>query len=594
MNLNKPNSNSLIAVCGNWVACTTDGFILYLKNNSGFSHFFRFEIRIAKILFSPTGNTVYIIDINNVIFKRSLTQRSLKNDIDNFVFSVLISLPLSLNFEKYITIIPYEKIIYLIVENTIFMINNGSISNTITVEKNITSTFIIPTEIAKNYKLISNETISLFCIICGASDGTVSTLSFPDNFCVHEEISNPFVLKSEPISLFTFTPKYYCVVGKYGTVECVSASGKVITGSIPFPVSSIFIQEPNFLFVSKSRLYSSPILNPTSFHVLPSFPAKICCSCDKYAITKAGVLLPITDRLISTISPSPELIEFALEELRHTNKEKEKVKSDILEAESHLSDIQLIKSLQSGKISFESDVKIVPSMSPDRRVVVDLLIDLKPVGSFSCNALSILINLTDSLGRVDSYLLPNVQTINLSWKKRVFIVSSSMLKCDIIVSHGKDSALAYSSYFDIIDFSVPIETSLVNLGQNPMSLQRQISSLTFALHGSLPENLVKPLAMQSPTGEIWTMRCDKESCTVSSATQETSLSVKAAVERRVKADGIFSFSDADENIVKLREAADEIISYHVEIVPVRGGIKAGAERLAQNMNEWIDDKLTNE
>ena len=188
MNLNKPNKNAIIATCGNWVSATANGYILYLKNSNGFEHFFKFDIKIEKIIFSPTGNTIYIIDSNSVIWKRSLTQRSLKNDIGNFVFSILISLPFNLNFNKFTTLIPFEKILYLISENKVHLIGDGSIINSFDLEKTITSVYIIPIDIAKNYKLIDSESISLFAIICGASDGSVSTLLFPNTFVVHDSL----------------------------------------------------------------------------------------------------------------------------------------------------------------------------------------------------------------------------------------------------------------------------------------------------------------------------------------------------------------------------------------------------------------------
>ena len=594
MNLNKPNRNAIVSTCGNWVSSTANGYILYLKNSNGFEHFFKFIVKIERIIFSPTGNTIYVIDSNSVIWKRSLTSRSLKNDIANFVFSILISLPFNLNFDKFTTIIPFEKILYLISENKVHLIGDGSIINSIDLEKTVTSVYIIPIDIAKNYNLIDSESISLFAVICGASDGTISTLLFPNNFVVHDSLSNPFVSKSEPIQLFSFTPKYFCVVGKYGTIECVSYNNKSETGSLPFPISSVCINDPNILFVSGKHLYSSPLLQPSSYHLLPTFPSRIYASNESYALTASGMLLPITTRLYNASEPKPELIEYALEELKKIQEEKDKMKRFLQEAESHLSDLQLIRCIQSGRISFNSEVKLTPSMSPDNRVITELYVKLEPIGAFSCEGLSILINITDTLQNIDSYSIPNVKTVTLTWQRKIYLVSSSMIKCDIIVSHGSDSALAYTCNFDILDYSIPIDPSTIEMGTNPMSTERIIASFSFPLFGTLPPELIKPMAMKTPTGETWTTRCDNGICNVNASSKSIINAIRAAFERRVKIQGTFAFSPFDETIANLRTEADDIIAQKEEIVPVKGGVKAKSEHLSNAVSDWIIEKLTNE
>ena len=592
MNIGTPNKNSKVCIGGNWVAATANGYILYLFNNSNFKKFFRFEKRIEKIVFSPSGNTIYIIDSSSMVWKRSLTQRSLTNDKDNFIFSQLIKLPFLLSQFSFITIIPFEKAIYIIADNKVFITYDGKINNEFELETSISATYILPTEIAKSFKLADSDSITLFTVVCGTANGTVSTLKLPNELIKHEELSLTFIMKSEPVTLFAFTPKNYCAVGKYGTIESVSLTGKVGTGSLPFPIAAASINDTSISFVSNSHLYSCPILTPSAFHIIPSFPSRIMAACDGYAITNNGMLVPLSSRVMTVTIPRPELIEFDLEELKKISEEDEKLKRNILASEAKLCDIQLIKSLQNGRTSFESALTIQPSMSPDGRTVVDLLITLTPIGSFSCQGLTILIVLTDSFNKSDSYCLPNVQTINVTWKKRIFVVSSSLLRCDIIVSHGSDSAVAASDLFDILDFSVPIEPSLANVGTNPLSITKQVKTCSFSLGGSLPEPLAKPQAMQSPTGEIWTMRCDNGVCTVTASTIATVMAIRAAVERRVIAEGTFAFNPVDEAVNNLRSMADDIISSAIEIVPVKGGIKSRVSELHSETTKYADAKLS--
>lgn len=563
--LSPPTRNAKIASYGDWVAVSTDGVTLHLKNKSEFSHIFRFDQLIFHLVFSPTSNSIFVILKDSRILKKSLTRRSLQVDSEHFPFVDVITLPFMLDPKSFVSVIPFEKATYIIVDQKIYMVLNQTISNEFALEHKITAVCAIPTGLARSFSLIEDGVIAPFIIVVGTSDGSVSTLSFPNHLSRHDAISNYFTSKSERITSITFSDSYSVCVGRHGTIVATDLSNNTATGQVVFPVSSVSINKPNILFVSQGRLYSAPILSPGSFKLASFFPARIACAAGGIALTTSGALCSLGESSTFGLSPRPELIEFALERLREIGEAEERISERIGEAEARLVDLQLIRALQSGRRMFDGSVNLIPRVAPHGRCTVDALVKLKPLGEISCRGLSVTLCLTDALGRTDVYSIPAVRTANVVWQQHVAITRPTFLRADVIVSQAMrgegDAAVALSADFDIFDFSAQIDPAAVSLalGGGPKVLGVKNSVPTqFPLLGKIPDVLRQPLAFLAPTNEQWTIRVDGEICTVTASSKGLTAAVQAAVERRTQVEGNVAIDESGPAIKKISDAVEAL------------------------------------
>ncbi|EAY19912.1 hypothetical protein TVAG_130200 [Trichomonas vaginalis G3] len=471
------------------------------------------------------------------------------------------------------------------------MIIDNNIHSDFNIETEITTLKPVPTELAKLYNLVDENCNLPFVILCGAKDGTLSTLVFPNTLDVHHDISKPFISKSEPITHIVISRQTLILTGKYGTVNSISVRGQ-ISGSIPFPVEAVSISDPNLLFVSRGHLYSAPLLNPSSFSIVASFPARIVASCSGFCITTSGALIPFEERSPITISPRSELIEFSLSRLREISEENEKLLQQISDVEANLSDSQIIKSINNGSKALEGEITLIPSISPDGRSNLVCQVKLTPIGSYSCQGLSLSLIITTATGFQDIYCLPNIQTININWELPLNITTTTAITIDLVASCRNQAAVVLENIYDIIDLSAEIDLQKVNLGSTFSSLTRNTVQNIFRIGGSIPQALLSPMARQAPTGEKWTLRVDGQNVTVVAGSKSTAMAVRAAVERRAEAKGTFSIEAADETIENLRDQADTILSSTTdEVLPIGGGIKSRVELLHENATKIANEKL---
>lgn len=590
--LSRPTQKAQIVSGNNWVAATPDRHMLFLKNDNLFRKIFNFQNSIIKILFSPSANTVYVIDSHAIIWKRSLTQRSLTNEAQNFVFSELIHLPFAISPESFITLIPYEKALYLIINSHLYMLIDNQIHSEFDINCEITVIKAIPLELAKKFQFVDENCSFQFIILCGTSEGSVATLTFPNTLTVHNELSQPFISKSEAISNIAISSKFVFISGKYGTIVNKSKKG-CFQGIVQFPVAALSINDPNILFVSKGRLYSAPIMNPSSFSIVSSFPATIAAACSGYCLISNGSLVSFDARAPISLSPRSDIFEFSLNRIDDINQENEKVLSQISELQAKLGDSQIIKWLKNGNKVLESEFSITPSISPDGRTILTCLVKLTPLSAYSCKGLTVILSISSPSDSQSVYCLPNVQTFDVSWEFPVTITTTAAVTANLAVSYGNEAAVLQSTVLDVIELSAPVDLKNTEIGFCFNRLSKESVQESFAVMGSAPKIITEPMARKAPTGEVWSMTFDGKVCTVNAATRSTVMSVIAAVERRLQAKGTFSIGDRDDELKKLRDAADKIFNSY-DSLPVGGNIKGRVESLHSMATKLANQILSQE
>ncbi|OHT06958.1 hypothetical protein TRFO_24929 [Tritrichomonas foetus] len=567
----KPTKHCLIANSQNFIAVSHDGYTIFLKDNKSISRFFNFDEKLIKILFSPRGQSLYCIDKKLNVYHLLTTQKNLNK---NPKFDHLISLSnISINNIKkndsFIHIIPYEKVLYLILNNFIHIIRENEIISSSEFDRPITAVCSIPKDVAVSHEICELNHPSSSIILAGDKSGRISRISFPNKLIALPKISFPFVSKSDPISHISCENGKILVCGKFGTFYSTIIEKE---GILPHPISSIFLTNDNdLLFVSEKRLFVSSLSNPSAFQAVPSFPARIACSSSSFALTEAGVLMPLTSQTPSNLNPRPQFIEYALNKLYAISNEANLLKQEISKAESRLNDYQLIKALQNfyknhkniksvtknsdGENNIysnnsindiiESNIAVNSLISPDGQVSSILEVQILTKGGYSCRGTSIAVHLKFTGQNSEIISLPSIQTTNVNWTRELKIVGPSAVKVDLLVFHESEAICIDSKIFDLIDLSAPIELNHVDIGKlAPMKAivrqmdQKAPTSIQFKIKNEIPQSLIDPKAYISPYGEHWTVRIDSNVCFITAGTEATAIAARAAVLRRIKTEGL--------------------------------------------------------
>jgi len=537
-----PAEGALIESCANWLIVSSDGYFSLLKNSTGFEKNYRFQHSVVKFLFSSSGNTIYAIDNQGVVWKRSLSQRSIKEEVPEFGFSQLISLPIIPKKLDFFCIVNFEQSIYLIRNGTVHTITNNQFSSSHSLNDSITASHLTNPENLKGFDNISYPAHLPYICLVGTNTGCVAVLSFPDQLEEIFEFSKGFKSKNEPISHIYVSTSGIIIVGQYGLVAFFVPKTKPVVGTVPYPVQSMRIVGNDFIFVAQQKLYSGSLNNISSFSLIAGFPSRIIVSSSHFAYTKSGSVVDISQRTKNCLIPKPEYIEYALQQLNFVAESHEVLQKDLSNVESRLNDIQLLRFIQNGVKTFDTSIELVTNMNPDGRISCVLKLSISPISNNSCKGFIISIILAYSNGFQEIISLPKVVTKSISWSNELQIVSPASFDLYLIFSHCDnnkgDSTISTKHHFDILDFSHKIQYDYVQIGLvSPMHRVIGINHpelLNFELpSGCLPIN-VESSAYQTPYGEQWTIRIDDKKCYISAGTLSTLLSIKAAILNRSK------------------------------------------------------------
>lgn len=548
--IGKPKKHSLIAVTPKLIAVSPDGHILFLKDMNKFHRFFRFDKTLIKIIFSPRGQTLYCIDKEYKIFHLPTTPKKLATNPD---FEILLTLP---SKSKFVYIIPFEKVLYIIQDSSIHVIKDNEITSTSQFEYPITAICPISREIAISQNLIESTNPIPFAVLAGDQAGRISRISFPNTLFPIQNLSIPFISHSDPISLIIQQENNIIICGEHGTFYSNSEK----EGNLPPPVSSIFILDETgcMLFSSDDRLFVSSLMNPSAFQASPTFPSRISCSSSGFALTDSGYLVSLMSKSTSSLNPQSQFIEYALNKLYDISNEANTLNQEIAKAEARLGDYQLIRAVKSGMDVLDSSIKILPSISPDGFVTAMLEVKIDPKNGYSCKGSSISLHIKYINGfcktnegeeneiliegqQNEVFSIPFVEKKSVDWKKEIKIVSPSPLFIELFMHHEAEIVRIKSSLFDIIDFSVQLDLDSVDIGKlSPMhSIVRQSPpvSLQFKIiniESEKPNHLLdKPHAFIVPYGEHWTMRVDSNICFITSGTESTAVAIRSAIMRHI-------------------------------------------------------------
>ena len=194
MFVGKPTKNCLIAISENWTAVSYDGYSLLLKNNKTFIFYFKMEYRLKSIFFSPKGKSLYCLDKRNNIYHIQTNSKKIQKNPN---FELLITL---MENPKFVNVIPYEKVVYVIQDSYIHVVKDKEIVSTSQLETPVTAICSIPKSFAESNNIISVSNPVPYIVLAGDESGQIYRIAFPGNLQLLENISSPFVSKSDPIS----------------------------------------------------------------------------------------------------------------------------------------------------------------------------------------------------------------------------------------------------------------------------------------------------------------------------------------------------------------------------------------------------------
>lgn len=554
--IGKPTKNSLIAVSQKLIAASPDGHVLFLNDMNKYHRFFRFNIKLIKLIFTPKGQSLYCIDKEYKVFHLPTTPKKLATNPE---FELLITLP---SQSKFVHIIPFEKVLYAIQDSFIYVIKQNEIVSTSQFQYPISAVSPISKDFAISMKLIDSSNPVPFVVLAGDQTGRVSRIKFPNDLSFIQKLSDPFIAHSDPISLIVQQDKNIMICGEHGTFY--SNSG--VEGVLPPPVMSMFIADEAgcLLFSSENRLFVSSLMNPSAFQAVPTFPARISCSTEGFAITDAGFIVSLSSQSPTNLNPQAQYIEYALDKLYDISTQSNFLNQEITKSESKLGGYQLIRAIKSGMKILDSSLKVIPSISPDGIVTITLEVKIDPKNGYSCKGSSLSLQLKyltgicgnneingnkaeneENLGgqRNEIISLPFVETDSIHWSRELKIVSPSPLFVELMMFHETEVVTISSSLFDILDFSVEIGLNSVDIGKlspihsivhqaPPVSLQFKILDGIDLSKTSNPL-LTNPHAFVVPYGEHWTIRVDSNVCFVTSGTQSTAIAIRAAILRHI-------------------------------------------------------------
>ncbi|KAH0796701.1 uncharacterized protein GO595_010594 [Histomonas meleagridis] len=588
MIISHPTKKSKIAVNGQWVAATSNRIVLFLQHPKIKPQFFKFQNKINNIIFSPKGQSLYVVDKESHVFRARILPL-LKDPSLNLDFEELIQIPFQ--FES-IYIVPYEKILYLVCGNIISTIRDSSINSTFNLETTITSVTSVSRSIAISAGLIPESNPLHTIVFCGDNLGNVYRISFPNQLLIYEELSLPFLSKSEPINNIYIDNSHVIIVGQYGTI----LSNKVV-GLLPHPISSIYVEGTQLLFVSNERLYVAPVSNPSSFQVCSVFPSRIIASMLNYALTSSGVIIPITEHSHKTMDPKSRFIEYSLNKLCDISNEYNDLQKQITNVESKLDGIQLIRALKNGSNAISSSLTMEVVLTPNGEVIPFINLELTPLTQFSCRGITLVIVIKTNDKPTETITIPQIKTLVIKWKREISVVSPQPLDIDVFLCYEKEASFVVSSHFDIFDYSIPIDSTWSNVGtlspMHSLTTQSNITSLQFKVEGILPKELLEPKSFLSPFGEYWSIRAESDSCYISSGTEATLFSIKAAIDRRTNINGTITVSANDQMMLNIQNQGYELLeALNDGTVSIDRRIKDQIKDFHTKISDWISKLLS--
>jgi hypothetical protein len=568
-----------MACFGNWIAVSPNGHSLFVTNGSGFSKFFRFDSRILKLLFSPRGQCLYSITKDRIVSRMIITPDTLDPDLS---FEPLLTIPSLTNFMH---LVSYEKVLYLIQDATISIVRDGVITQTFSIDTPITAIACIPRDIAKHHEIVPSNALAPTVVIIGNELGEVCRFSFPNSLHVLSDLSRPFLSRSDPISQIYIDDRHLIVAGRFGTVA---------NGALPYPITSLTVHADQLFFVSQGRLFCAPPKTPSAVRAAASFTERVATLDGVWLLAFSGALIRLGTQNSATIDPRPQFMEFALTQLCGISDDTSSFQRSIISSEAALGNLQLIRALKSGHRISQPAISIRPHLQSDGRVCVRLFVSIEPSHGYSCRGLSLCITIDNSSFATESITVPNIRTDHVKWEHDIKVVSPQPIVVGVAFVHGRESVIAGSEMFDLMDYSVVVEAVEVAVGTLGPVQAKFGKGAPFTIQcnlvGTIPSEVTKPRAMIAPFGEHWTMRIDGCNCTIAAGTEATARCALAAVLRRiVPAEGEI---DARVGMEGVQRAAGTFLA------AVEGGrgvprtaIVRAAKDFHREVQTWIDSLL---
>lgn len=571
------------------LAVTTDGNNLLIKDSSGGNNFFHFDNTILKIVFSPTGQTIYVFDDKSTVWRKSMSQ---KRQSTNQTFQEMVVLPVQLQKSQFLSIVPFEKQFYIFVDGNVYITQSNNIISSYDLPVPISALVTVQRDIANIHSIIEMSNLP-YIVVVGDITGNISRLSLPDQFIPIEDISLPLMSKSEPVAHILISESKFVGIGQFGTVSV----SKGETGAIPHPIASVYIHANQMIFVSNSRLFHTSLSRPSSFKVSTNFTSRIVCASNEFILTTSGMIISIEKSIaVPILDPRPQFIEYALNRLSDISEEQRSLKLKLEQSETVLNDIQLIRAIKNGAKPFETQIFFEPKFQPDCRVIVNANIIMKPVSSFSCKGITLLLQL-QRLESTETISIPTIKTHSINWIHQVIIVDPCPIKVSLYVFHGNESALVHEAMIDILDFSFTLleneDVDIMNVSPvHSLTGQRIPTTIKFQLFGEIDDKYKQPKEYITPFNEKFSTRIDGRSCSVTAGLQQTALSVRAAINRRCTIKGSVPIEQGDNLMDLISNYANLTRSASTNAEPVQDNSEQQMKEFHNSLYNWIDQHIS--
>ena len=542
-----------------------------------------------KLQFSPKGKSVYVVGKFGTVQRLSLLTKHLNESLN---FEVMFSVT-EFRKPKFVGIVPYDKSLYVIRDSSVFVVVDKEITQVETLEVPVTACCCVSREIALKHSIIDSSVVLNTIAIVGDEMGRVSRMSFPNTLVPIESLSSPFVSKSEPIAHIVVDSDHFIVAGRNGTVT----TGTDIEGCVSHPITSLSVQGDHFFFVSNQRLFLAPIQSPSGFHAATKFTSRIACANGDWVLTTSGIVTNISAQNTMGTDPRPQYIEYALNKLRDISDEYQRLQRDVVESESLLDDLQLLRALKSGIDACKTELTVTSTLNPDGRVSVNAKVCIEPREGYSCRGCSVNLVVQNNTFATETICLPKLTTDNCNWIHELPVVSPQPLNIEVAIVNSSDAFVVATQTFDILDCSAEVDPSEVCVGKlSPIHMllpMRPIASLQFTLIGELKDSrLFEPKAFVSATGEHWTVRIDGSNCTVSAGTEATAMCAMNAVLRRLNVSGSVNIGKLYETSGQIQEKAEAFAtSLEHETSLMRSTLVNRAREFQLDVQTWTDMHL---